>query len=275
MVVFGPWTETVLVISIGLLGIFFGKIFSRLRYPYWLVGYFIPFAIIILLIAGRFCNRLAFSVPFCSIIAGRVKFDILALVIPIGLITPMSRLRRRSFKVLTNIAMYVIVGCFCVLPFLAPALVKDSLLNSPTIIDSTGLCFQSTDYTCAPAAAVTALGKLGFQADEGQLAVLSHTSPVFGTLPICLANTLEDCFAAKGLDCRYRYFDSIEQLKKETVTIAMIKSSFFSDHCITILKVSDGKVLFADPVIGKVSMSYEQFEKIWRFCGITLKRNIS
>jgi predicted double-glycine peptidase len=51
------------------------------------------------------------------------------------------------------------------LPFLVPALIKERLSNLTTRLDSNGICYQSTDYTCGPAAAVTALRRLGLQAD--------------------------------------------------------------------------------------------------------------
>jgi hypothetical protein len=53
--------------------------------------------------------------------------------------------------------MVVVVVWFSVLPFLAPALVKGHLANLKTMVDSNGICFQTTDYTCGPAAAVTRL----------------------------------------------------------------------------------------------------------------------
>jgi len=271
MALLNPWTETAAILCIALLGIYVGKVFARFRSPYWLAGYFIPFLVIIFLIIGRFCNRLAYSSALCSVVAGRAKFGILAFVITMGLTTPISRLGRSFQRIMSAILMFIVVGWFCVLPFLTPALIKDSLLRLPTIVNAEGICFQSTDYTCAPAAAVTALGKLGFKADEGRLAVLSHTNPLFGTLPVCLRDTLEECFADEGLECHYRYFDSVDQLKDAPVTLAVVKDSFFSDHCVAVLEVSNGKVIFADPVIGKVSMSYRQFGKIWRFSGITLK----
>jgi hypothetical protein len=88
------------------------------------------------------------------------------------------------------------------MPFLMPALMKDHLSNLQTKFDKNGICRQTTDYTCGPAAAVTALGKLGLRATEGELAVLSYSSPVTGTLPSCLSSALQDRFGAEGLSCR-------------------------------------------------------------------------
>ena len=264
------WLETIAVLFIIALGIFAGRAISRLRYPLWMWGYFIPFIFIVILATIRYNHSLLFIPPFSWIIAGRLRFVVMALAVTITLSTLALRLSHKTARLLTFVIMTVVVGWCSVLPFLAPALMKERLLGLPTIIDSDGVCMQTTDYTCAPAAAVTALAKFGLQADEGQLAVLSHTNPMAGTLPVCLSDALESLYGQKGLKCHYRRFDSIEQLRGAPVTLAVVKSSLLSDHCIAILEVRDHKVSFADPASGKVTMSFEEFKKIWRFAGITL-----
>jgi len=171
--------------------------------------------------------------------------------------------------------MVVIVVHFSVSNFIATALLKYDLSNLQTTIDSDGICFQSRDYTCGPAAAVTALRKLGFHAQEGEIAVLARTSPIIGTLPRCLYAALQNRYGHKGLKCQYRHFDSITQLKGQGITLAVVKDAFLSDHCVAVMEVSDRMVTIADPVFGKLNMSYKQFEKIWRFSGIVLNQDPS
>ena len=268
-----PWVETAGVVLIAVLGVFLGRVFSGLRKPYWLLGYFLPLALIAILVLIRFNNVLRFVQPFCWVATGRVKFVILSLVVTMGLTVPLSRLPRKCERILVCILMAGIVIWFSILPFLVPALIKDHLSNIKTRLDSNGVCFQTTDYTCGPAAAVTALGKLGLSAHEGEIAVLSHTSPVAGTLPACLSSALQSRYGAVGLKCRYRRFDSIEQLRNAGLTLAMVRDSFLLDHCLAVLEVSDQTITVADPVAGTMLMSHEQFEKIWRFSGIVLERD--
>ena len=268
-----PWLETIGVIQIALLGIFLGRVFSGLRKPYWTLGYFLPSLLIAMLALARYNNALVFVPPFSWITAGRVRFIILALAATMGLTTPLSRLPRKCEKLIIGVLMAVVVGWFSVLPFLVPALIKDDLSNLKTIVNSNGICFQTTDYTCGPAAAVTALGKLGLSASEGEIAVLSHSSPVAGTLPACLRAALQNRYGADGLKSQYRHFDSIAQLRNAGITLAVVRDAFLSDHCVTVLEVSDRMVTIADPVFGRTLMSHEQFEKIWRFSGIVLKRD--
>ena len=265
-----PWLETVGVVLVALLGVFLGIVFSRFRKPYWMLGYFLSLLLIAMLVATRYVGSLAFVPPFFWITAGRVKFVVFSLAVTIGLTTPLSRLPRKFEKVAVCILMVMVVVWFSVLPFLVPALIRGHLANLTTRVDSNGICFQSTDYTCGPAAAVTALRKLGLSAHEGELAVLSHTSPVAGTLPWCLYTALQNRYGAEGLRCQYRRFDSVGQLKHAGVTLVVVRDTLLSDHCVAVLEVSDRRVTVADPVLGKKSLSYKQFEKIWRFTGIAL-----
>ncbi|MHC4131877.1 MAG: cysteine peptidase family C39 domain-containing protein [Planctomycetota bacterium] len=168
--------------------------------------------------------------------------------------------------------MVIIIFWFCILPFLSPALVKDDLSGLKNIIDAEGICYQSMDYTCGPAAAVTALTKLGLQADEGRIAVLAHSNPVIGTLPSSLCNALEKLYEDKGLKCRYRYFDSVNQLQQYQLALVTVKDTFLSDHCVAVLEITDDHVVIADPMDGKKIITLDEFESAWRCSGIVLER---
>jgi len=168
--------------------------------------------------------------------------------------------------------MLVVLIWSSVLPFLVPALIRNELAGLTTKVDENDICLQSTDYTCGPAAAVTALRRLGLSAQEGEIAILSHTSPVAGTLPWCLYKALDKRYSREGLLCRLQYFDSIEQLPEDAVTLAVVRDAFLLDHCVAVLDVTDKTVTFADPVFGKERMSHKKFERIWRFYGIVLSR---
>jgi len=267
-----PWLETIAVVLIALLGVVLGRLFSRLRGYYWTIGYLLPTGIIALLVTSRWLTPLAFMPPFYWIMASRARFVILSLATTMGLSTPMSRLHRKSERITVGIVMIIIVICFSILPFLVPALIKDELSKLPTLINDEGICFQSTDFTCAPAAAVTALRKLGLPAMEGEIAILARSSPVAGTLPGCLKTALQNRYGKEGLKCDYRRFSSIEQLNNGGITLVVLKDTLLTDHCVAVLDVSRDGVTIADPVIGKAQLSRVQFEKLWRFTGVVLER---
>ena len=268
-----PWVETLGVATVALLGIYIGKKFSNLRNSLWVLGYFLALGLILILVMTRFANSLIFVPPFCWLTAGRTRFVVLGLAVTMGLATPLSRLPYKFEKAAVCILMALVVVWSSVLPFLVPVFIRDDLLGLKSMIDSEGLCYQTRDYTCGPAAAVTALRKLGLSAHEGEIAVLAHTSPVVGTIPGCLSGALQDRYQAEGLKCQFRRFDSVAQLKDAGLTLAVVKDAFLTDHCVVVLDVREHVVTIADPVTGRRLMSHKQFEKIWRFCGIVLKRD--
>jgi hypothetical protein len=268
-----PWIETAGVVLIALLGVMVGRFFSRFHKPYWVLGYFIPAGLIAMLAFVRFDPDLAFVRPFVWIAAGRIRFVTLSLGVSMGLTVPLSRLPYKWEKLIVCFLMAGFVLWFSVLPFLIPAVIRERLSNLKTQYDSNGVCRQTTYYTCGPAAAVTALGRLGLAAEEGELAVLSYSSPFTGTLPACLSSAIQDRYRSAGLRCRYRRFVSIQQLRSAGITLAIVKEAFFKDHCLTVLDVSEDAVTVADPETGVRLMPHRQFEKIWRFSGIVLERD--
>jgi len=267
-----PWAETAGVVLIALSGAFLGRLSSRFHRPYWVLGYFIPAVLIAMLALVRFNLDLCFVRPFVWIATSRIRFVTLSLAVSMGLTVPLSRLPYKWEKLAVCVLMAGFVTWFSVFPFLVPALIRGRLANLQTRFDSNGICRQTTDYTCGPAAAVTALGRLGLAAEEGELAVLSHSSPVTGTLPACLSLALQDRYRADGLRCQYRRFDSVDQLRNAGITLAVVKDALLLDHCLAVLDVSDDAVTVADPVTGVRLMPRRQFTRIWRFSGIVLER---
>ncbi len=268
----GPWLETGGVVLVAGLGVMLGRSCHKLRAPYWAVGYILSLVLVTFLMSGRYHCSLHFVGPFSWIVAGRSKFIVVALAVTLGLSTLVTRLPRRWEKGVAWLVMTAFLVRFSVVPFVMPALVAEKLAALQTTFDSAGVCLQTTTYTCGPAAAVTALRQLGLSGEEGQIATLAHTCPWVGTLPVCLSEALRNRYASDGLHCRFRRFDTIHELRQPGVTLVVVKDTFRRDHCVTVLGVSDKLVTLADPAIGITSMSYQQFESIWRFAGIVLTR---
>jgi len=265
--------ETLGVIVVAVCGVCLGRYLSRLKKPFWTLGYFLPLLLLAVQITVTMYYSLAFTPPFCWIAAGRVRFVVLAFAIAMGLTTPLSRLDSRIKRLIVCGVMLIAVVRFSILPFAVPAVIRGRLSSLETKFSTGGICLQTTDYTCGPAAAVTALGKLGITAQEGELAVLSHSSPGTGTLPQCLYKAIQRRYAAQGLECQYRYFESPGQLKAAEVVLVVVKDAFLSDHCVAVLEVSDTEVIIADPVSGRQQLSHPEFAQMWRRCGIVLNRN--
>lgn len=267
------WFELAGVIYAAVIGAQCGRSFSRLKSRCWCFGYLLPLALIFLLLFITIAGLNASNPLFAWISSGRLRFIIIALSVTMGAMTLIGRLTNRIEKSVVFLFMLGAVTWGAVLPFALPLILENDLANLPTITDADNICVQSTPYTCGPAAAVTALRQLGFNAQEGELAVLSHTSPIVGTMPWTLCKTIQDRYAASGVDCQFRQFDSVNQLKDADVTLAVIKDAFLLDHCVAILDVTDKIVIIGDPILGKIQMSHKDFQSVWRFYGIALKYN--
>ena len=269
------WVEIFFVTAIAAMGAFLGRAVSGFRRHFWALVYFVALLLVTILLVTRYCNWLACIPVLARLTADRAKFVILSMVIAMGMTAPISQLRYKWEKIAVYILMVCFVTAFGIVPFVSPTLVRGRLTNLETNINSDGICLQSTPYTCAPAAAVTALKKLGLDARESEIAILARTSPVTGTLPWSLTRAIESRYRRQGLKCRYRAFDSIQQLKEAGVTLVALKETFLMEHCVAVLDISDEQVVIADPIEGKRIMTLSQFANLWRFSGIVLERDIA
>ncbi len=271
----GGWFELAAVITAALSGAFAGRLFSRLKNPHWGWGYLLPLMLVFLLFFITWASLNASNPLLALISSGRLRFIIIALSVTMGAMTLIGRLTNRFQKGFLFVVMIGGVAWGAVMPFAYPLIIKNHLARLPTLTDADNICFQSTPYTCGPAAAVTALSRLGISAHEGELAILSHTNPIIGTMPWDLYKAMENRYAGNGIDFQFRQFDSISQMREADVTLAVVKDAFLLDHCVAVIEVGDDTVTIGDPVLGKIQMSHKYFESIWRFYGIALKHNHS
>jgi hypothetical protein len=267
-----PWVESLGVLLLAAGGVLLGAWFSRRRAPYWMFGYLIPFLMIVLYAVGSRHPAFAFVPPISWMMMGRSKFAVIGLVGAMVLTTPLLKLPRRRDRIAVSGLMIVVVCVTSVWPFLAPAFNQRYLAGLTTRVGRDGVCLQNTDYTCGPAAAVTALRKLGFKADEGEIAILAHTSSATGTPPDILAQTLQERYGKDGLSSEYRVFKSVAELRNVVPFLAVIKFNIMLDHYVTVLDVNDDEVTVGDPLLGLTKLSRAEFEEKWRLVGVVLRR---
>lgn len=267
-----PWFETLGVILLSLAGVWLGRWFSRLPKSYWTLGYFIPLVLMLMMGSTRYCSVLEFIPPISWLVAGRTEFALAGFVCTMILTTPLSRVPRRAFRLLVISFMVLLTLPFSIWPFLAPVLNRDHLASLKTYMDRDDICRQNNNYTCGPAAAVTALRRLGLPAEEGQIAITAHTSMAIGTPPDLLCEALQHLYSGNNLRFEYRHFKTVSELKHGGLTLAVIKYGPLVDHWVAVLEVTDREVVVGDPLKGKAPYTHEQFRMIWRFTGIELKR---
>lgn len=147
--------------------------------------------------------------------------------------------------------------------FLGPALARWELAKLKTEFDANGICRQSTDYTCGPAAAVTALRKLGVSAGEGELALLACTGPENGTDPTDLAAAIRERFGGAGIRVDDHALDTLADLEKAGLALTVIKWDATEDHWVTMVEMNEREVRYADPVRGLRTVPRAEFQSIW------------
>lgn len=266
------WVESLGVLLLAAGGVWLGAWFSRLPKPWWLLGFFLPFTIIAGFALTVRLPAVAFMPPVSWLMLGRTKFAVSGFVGAMVLTTPLMKLPKRRERIAVSTLMAFLVLITAVWPYLAPAFNQKYLAGLKTFVDGNGICRQNTDYTCGPAAAVTALRKLGFAAEEGDLALLAHTSSATGTEPDILAQVLRKKYGPDGLVCEYRAFKDIAELKRAGPTLAVIKFALFVDHFVTVLEVTDNGIVVGDPLSGLTTMPVAEFQDKWRFVGVVLRR---
>lgn len=266
------WLESAGVTLLALVGAGLGWWFSRLPKPWWASGYVIGLLLVCAIGAARRFASLEFLPPFAWLLAGRTEFALGGFVAALLLTTPLSRLPRRRERLALVMLLAVFVALTSVWPFLAPAFNRRLQASFKANIDADGICRQSTEYNCGPAAAVTALRHFGLPALEGEIAILAHTSTAIGTPPDLLSDALQRRFAQDGLTSDYRHFSSVSELNQDGIMLAVIKFGFLVDHYVAVLEATEAAIVVGDPFRGRMTYTPEEFAEIWRFTGVVLRR---
>ena len=267
-----PWIEAILTLIAAAAGAALGWSCARLPRHWWLVGYLVPLTVIVALAVAVRRPEWALHPLLAWVFVGRWKLSLMATVVAMIFSALLPRLPQARERRALGLLVAVAVVYFSVWPAVATAVNRPFLETLATHIPADGICRQSTDYTCGPAAAVTALGRLGLKAGEGELALLAGTSTATGTPPDVLAQALNRRFGAEGLRADLRRFRTLGELRAAGLTMVIVKFGLFLDHWLTVLEVTDREVVVGDPLSGEVRLTHDEFLARWRFIGVTLRR---
>lgn len=267
-----PWLETAGVAFLAVAAVLLSWWVGRRRRIFVFIVTGAALIVVALIGVSRRVEALNFTEPIMHLTAGRREFVILAFAGTMLLLTPLSLLPRRNERRLIKLLAVVAVFYFSILPFLQPAMARPRLEAIETHFDEQGVCLQSYDYTCGPAAAVTALRRLGVEAGEGELAIAAHTSPIVGTAPDLLAAALNRGFGKKGVRAEYKWFNAIDELDTRALTLVVVRGGAFVDHYVVVVHVGRDDVRIADPIDGYRTVSRDAFDQMWRGSGVTVTR---
>jgi predicted double-glycine peptidase len=191
--------------------------------------------------------------------------------ISVGLSIWIVKRKLYLWLIILTIMVFAVSLSFGITHFSRSIWISRELKSLQTTFSKEGVCIQTTGFTCGAASAVTVLRQIGIEAQESELAILAKTTST-GTTNDKLIYAIRKLYGGKGIDCQYREFNSIAELKDICPMIAIIKLSPVVDHYTAVLEVTDDKVIIGDPLAGKKEWSYANFKNKWSAAGIVLKR---
>jgi len=261
--------QTAGVILLAVSGVLVGRRFWRIKSRVWIAAYAVAMLILATIVTPRWLPWTELVWPFKWIVAGRTEFAVMAFVCPLLLTTPLSRLPQRRNRRAVALLMILITGYYSVLPFLMPAIEYQRLAGLETTLDTDGVCIQSTPFNCGPASAVTVLRSLGVPAEEGDLAIRSHTTRFVGAPMDSLCNAMRDGY---GIPARLAHCRDVSELQEKGPFVAVIKFHLLFDHYVAVLSLTETEVTIGDPLEGLRKCTPAEFDKQWRRCAIVIEQ---
>lgn len=253
-------TASLLALGSGLLGLHLGRPDGR-RHA---IGFGIGGSILGIVGLPRVLDVLVFHPPFVQICGGKGEQFLMAAAVPLIFGMTARRLRAWPTKVVILVTCMWVTGQHILAPFIAPSLVREKLSRLETRLDQGGICLQTEEYTCGPAAAVTILRRQGIPANEGELAVLAECNPINGTSPWLLESAIESLYGKSGATAEYAPSDSIDALRSQVPAIVFIRGSGLSGHYVAVLEVTDWTLTIGEPRRGLCVLPISTFQEIWK-----------
>lgn len=126
-----------------------------------------------------------------------------------------------------------------------------------------GVCRQSTFSTCGPASLATILRGHGVKVTEREIARSAH-SYQGGTEAWYLARYARE----HGMQTCFVFREAFDPEVRFPAIVGVKIGA--SGHFIAVLDCTDGKVIVADPLYGRETLSLDEFHKRYRFTGFHL-----
>ena len=253
----------------GLLGWRIGRLHGR----WWLSGYAVSMLIVIALNVNRYVPSTLNTAAAQWLLAGRKDLFLVGIAAILGIVPCMRQVGPRRTRVLLAAFMGVLLLRSSLLPLAGPVLDRAQLETLPTVIDEDDVCLQTTNFTCGPAALVSALRTFDIVETESNAAIATGCNSYSGTRSADIADYVNRAYGHYGLHASYRYVGSLDELRRfGGVAIAEVKSNFWMDHFVAIVGWDGTAPIVADPFFGQFKSSDKAFDKIWRKKAIVIRR---
>jgi predicted double-glycine peptidase len=254
----------------GLLGWYIG----RLRGRWWLLGYAVSMAIVVVLNVSRYVPSTLNTAAGQWLTGGRHDLWLIGIATIVGIVPCMHKVRPLRTRVLLGVFMAVLMLRSSVLPLVGPLLDRAEIANLPTVFDENDVCLQTTNYTCGPASLVTALRALGIEETESNAALETLCNSYSGTRSGDIVEYVNRAYGALGVRASYLYVPTVDELRAlGGVAIAEVKSNFWMDHFVAIVAWDGTSPIIADPFCGRFKTSRESFARTWRNKAIVIQRD--
>jgi hypothetical protein len=176
----------------------------------------------------------------------------------------------RSMSSAFLVAIALLAGCLVLIESAGPLWWRfghpDMWQRTP---DGQGNLQQSSGATCAPAAAVMLLHRLGIPSSEGEMAYLAGTS-LFGTDTFAMARALREKAGPLGWRVRVARLSSAEAAA-HVPFLAYIQKP--AGHALLIERIRPDHVELVDPADGQPwAITRSKFESIWNGTMLYLER---
>jgi predicted double-glycine peptidase len=252
-----PWQETVLAVAISLACFCCAIFYKRLSTAWMVCG-----------VAG-----VAAAWIFTDFLSRQENGYLLAAAVPM-FTAPLFRFPLSAIvRIGLGTAALVVTTWAGWLEFLSPALCRAELSRVKTWMTADGVCLQQTPYTCGPASAVTILRRLGVNAEEGEIALLSRSSRHAGTDPDELTTAIRQRFVQDGIHADAKNLRTFEELCQSVPALTVVRWGPTLDHWVAVLEITDRTVQFADPTRGICEESRANFAQYWEHQTVRIWRD--
>jgi len=138
--------------------------------------------------------------------------------------------------------------------------------------DGSGVCPQTTDYTCGAAAAATVLAQIGVPTTEREMAVLCDTNAFMGTDEFGVAQGLRRKLSGTGRRVEVIEADWDDLRSLALPAAATVRFTLWVDHWVVVFGVIGEQVIVGDPTRGRQTLTRAEFERRWRRVLVTIAK---
>ncbi|GEM_PF-3165324 len=258
-----PFQYSLFVLLTIAAGIWLGRSLVLKSERLWVFAYLI--AMLLILYIGLAMRDPYFeSLPGLGfLMKGRTEFGLIGFLVAMLITMLALKAESSGLKILLPAFGILITVFYSFFPFFLPDWYREEFSSFKTQIDANGVCKQNTDYTCGPAAAVTALHHLKISAEEGEIAILAFSNWVTGTPTDLLCDAINSKLINQNLECRTVKLADLNEIKRFPA-IAAVEYGLLVDHYVTLLGCEGSQLKIADPLDGIKFVSKEKFLSKWR-----------